>query len=624
MITKAKKRRVDQFSTCKAVFQGGGAKGLAYLGAYKAAMEAGVIFTEVCGTSVGSLFAAFIAAGASPQQMQNIVDRMDVGKLFKIPLWKKLIPKKGSLLKSPFYVDPKALEEFIEAELRNLLSLNSKVEFRDLPKPLTIIASDLCNHTYKVFSREKTARESVSHAVVCSSAFTFFFKVQDEQYTDGGLVSNLPAFAVKSKSHFDKILAFSLKSETTKRVDPNKFKNVLFNVITTITNGTVDVQSGLVPKCYKVEIDVSEYDALDFSLLTDKKKMQELIDKGEQSAKEYFKDKHNPTITLQDDDKLDSGVEFYSQLSEISLNEDNDISSISIVSSNNVWSRELFPLILGWHRQMIPVEVYCEQVKPKEVEAENARRRMLLNFGIAINVVSTPLPFTGYFIKRSGGRMEAIMADKKSGFGKYYHSSFDRPLIEASFKYLKSLHFSVLQSLLPLNLQITLRSIPDSVLINRLRNEPIYANSRISYETVQLKDIVFLTEYILNYKYINIELMYHLYSDQELEPFSAATIVLGNKDSVVGPPVFEEKDGKLYVIEGNTRCFYNLRNGIETIKAIVVRDVPVDFPTKKSFHYRNMTLTYSQMIADSRYENYNKHYFRHIERCIRPYATYML
>lgn len=227
MITKAKIRRVDQFSSCKAVFQGGGAKGLAYLGAYKAAMEAGVNFTEVCGTSVGSLFAAFIAAGATPQKMQDIVDRMDVEKLFKIPLWKKLIPKKGSLLKSPFYVDPKALEEFIETELRNLLSLNSKVEFRDLPKPLTIIASDLRNHTYKVFSREKTAKESVSHAVVCSSAFTFFIKVQDEQYTDGGLVSNLPAFAVKSKSHFDKILAFSLKSEPVKRVNPDQFKDVL-------------------------------------------------------------------------------------------------------------------------------------------------------------------------------------------------------------------------------------------------------------------------------------------------------------------------------------------------------------------------------------------------------------
>ena len=623
MTTKAKKRRVDQFSSCKGVFQGGGVKGLAYLGAYKAAIEAGVNFTEVCGTSVGSLFAAFIAAGATPQQMQDIVDRMDTSKLFKIPRKKKRMSIKLAIVIYGFLVNPEALEEFIENELRLLLNLNSKVEFRDLPKRLTVIASDLRNHTYKVFSTDKTPKESVSHAVVCSSAFTFFFKVQDEQYTDGGLVSNLPAFAVKPKSHFDKILAFSLKSAPVKRINPNRFFNIVENVITTITNGTVDVQSGLVSKCYKVEIDVSEYSAIDFDLLSDKKKIKDLIDKGEESTKKFFENKRRPTVSLEDDDKINEGVEFYSQLSEISLNEENDLKEIYVVSPNNEWSRELFPLLVGWHSQGIKVEVFCEDVKPREMEAENARRRMLMNFGIPLNVASTPLPFTGYFIKRSGDRVEAIMADKKSGFGKYYHNSFDRPLIDASFKYLKSFHFNLQPSLLPLNSQITLQSIPDSVVTDSLRKEPIYANSRISYETVQLKDIVFLTEYILNYKYVNIELMYHLYSDHGLEPFSAATIVLGNKESVVGPPVFEEKEGKFYVIEGNTRCFYNLRNGIETIKAIVVRDVSVDFPTKKSFLYRNMTLTYSQMIADSRYENFNKRFFRHIERCIRPYATYM-
>lgn len=624
MTVKSKKRRVDQFTSCKGVFQGGGAKGLAYLGAYKAAMNAGVNFTEVCGTSVGSLFAAFIAAGATPQQMQNIVDRMDTSKLFKIPRKKKALSKKLAIVASGYLVDPLALEEFIEQELRSLLGLNSKVEFRDLPKPLTVITSDLCTHTYKVFSLYKTPKESVSHAVVCSSAFTFFFKVQDEKYTDGGIVSNLPAFAVKSKSHFDKILAFSLKSAPVKRVRSDSFKDIVSNVITAITNGTVDVQSGLVPKCYKVEIDVSGYSALDFDLLKDRTKMQELIDKGEESARQFFANKQRPTVTADDDDKINEGVEFYSQLSEISLNEDNDLKEIYIVSSNNEWCRELFPLILGWHSQGVKVEVYCEAVKAKEAESENARRRMLCRFGIPLFVLSTPLPFTGYFIKRSGGRWEAIMADKSTGFGKYYHDSIDKPLIDASFKFLASLRFTEQPSMLSAGEKIELKPIPDNIVLDNLRKEPIYNTATMSYETVNLKNVLFLTEYILNYKYLNIELMYHLYADCHLEPFSAATIVAGTKDSVVGPPVLEERDGQLYVIEGNTRCFYNLRNGLETIRAIVVRNVTAPFPTKKAFTYRDLTLTYSQMIADKRYENFDKAYFRHIERCIRPYASYML
>lgn len=624
MIGERKKRRVDQFANCKGVFQGGGAKGLAYLGAYKAAMDAGVNFTEVCGTSVGSLFAAFIAAGATPWEMQAIVDRMDTDKLFRLPRKKKVMPKRVAIVTFGFLVDPEALEEFIEQELRTLLDLNSKVEFRDLPKPLTVITSDLCTHTYKIFSSYNTPKESVAHAVVCSSAFTFFFKVQDERYTDGGIVSNLPAFAVKTRSHFDKILAFSLKSAPVKSVKSDSFKDIVNNVITTITNGTVDVQSGLVPKCYKVEIDVSDYSALNFDLLKDKNKIQDLIDKGETSVRKFFAKKQKPTAATEDDDIINEGVEFYSQLSEISLNEDNDLREIYIVSSNNEWSRELFPLILGWHSQGIKVEVFCESVKQKEFEAESARRRMLSRLGISLSVISSTLPFTGYFIKRSGGRWEAIMADKSTGFGKYYHDSIDKPLIDTSFKFLTSQHYIEQPSLFSSGTEIELKPIPDNIVIDNLRKEPIYNTSTMSYEIVSLKDVFFLTEYILNYKYLNIELMYHLYANNNLEPFSAATIVAGPNDSIVGPPVLEEREGHLFVIEGNTRCFYNLRNGLDSIKAIVVRNVTAPFPTKKRFCYRDLTLTYSQMIADKRYENFDKTYFRHIERCIRPYATYML
>ena len=93
------------------------------------------------------------------------------------------------------------------------------LSFYHLKKPLTIIASDLCRHTYKEFSNAKTPEMSVAHAVVCSSAFTFFFKLQDNKYTDGGIVSNMPAFALKTSNHFDKILAFNLLSKEVESVN---------------------------------------------------------------------------------------------------------------------------------------------------------------------------------------------------------------------------------------------------------------------------------------------------------------------------------------------------------------------------------------------------------------------
>ena len=63
------------FDNCKAVFQGGGCKAIAYIGAYEYAYSRGVFFTELAGTSAGAIIAAFIAAGATPDQLIDLVKK---------------------------------------------------------------------------------------------------------------------------------------------------------------------------------------------------------------------------------------------------------------------------------------------------------------------------------------------------------------------------------------------------------------------------------------------------------------------------------------------------------------------------------------------------------------------
>lgn len=55
--------------TCRAVFQGGGVKVISIVGAVNQAIETGVIFSAVAGTSAGSIIAALLGAGASPDFM---------------------------------------------------------------------------------------------------------------------------------------------------------------------------------------------------------------------------------------------------------------------------------------------------------------------------------------------------------------------------------------------------------------------------------------------------------------------------------------------------------------------------------------------------------------------------
>src|SRR5215470_7764153 len=60
------------------VFEGGGVRGAALAGAYRAATEAGITFGRVAGTSAGSIIAALIAAGASPEFVVDALVKKDM------------------------------------------------------------------------------------------------------------------------------------------------------------------------------------------------------------------------------------------------------------------------------------------------------------------------------------------------------------------------------------------------------------------------------------------------------------------------------------------------------------------------------------------------------------------
>jgi predicted acylesterase/phospholipase RssA len=65
------------FQNCLGVFQGGGCKGPAYIGAFEEITKRGVSFSSLVGTSVGSIIAALIAAGATPSQLNTIIEKMN-------------------------------------------------------------------------------------------------------------------------------------------------------------------------------------------------------------------------------------------------------------------------------------------------------------------------------------------------------------------------------------------------------------------------------------------------------------------------------------------------------------------------------------------------------------------
>lgn len=88
------------------VLQGGGAKGLAYIGAIRALEEDGQSYRRVVGTSAGSVVALLLAAGFTADEMQAVMTE-------RLP--------DGDLIAGSFLVPPD-LSEFSEEQLQNSVS----------------------------------------------------------------------------------------------------------------------------------------------------------------------------------------------------------------------------------------------------------------------------------------------------------------------------------------------------------------------------------------------------------------------------------------------------------------------------------------------------------------------
>lgn len=186
------------------VFSGGGVKGFALLGAYKAIEDKGLKFKRVAGTSAGSIIAALIAANYSSKEVYNLLDELDLSHFLDqrrtfvpspITKWLLLYWRMG------LYKGNK-LEEWIHSKL----AVRGIQTFADLPaQTLRVIASDLTNgrlvvlpddlHLYGI--NDKTF--PVAKAIRMSCSLPYFFepvKIKNggspSVIVDGGVLSNFP------------------------------------------------------------------------------------------------------------------------------------------------------------------------------------------------------------------------------------------------------------------------------------------------------------------------------------------------------------------------------------------------------------------------------------------------
>jgi NTE family protein len=188
-----------------AVFEGGGARGIAFIGAIQAMEEEKVEWQGLAGTSAGAVIATLLASGYKSYEIRDRLSELDFSKL-RGRTFMNRIPIFGIFLELMIHLGIYK-NDYLETWVDSLLSEKGIKTFADLPDgKLKIIASDVSNGQMLILPddlaryRMTPADLKISTAVMMSASLPFFFrpviwKSKDRKKSyilDGGLLSNFP------------------------------------------------------------------------------------------------------------------------------------------------------------------------------------------------------------------------------------------------------------------------------------------------------------------------------------------------------------------------------------------------------------------------------------------------
>lgn len=181
------------------VFEGGGVKGIAYVGAMQVLEEKGILtnIERVGGTSAGAINATLFALGYTNAEQRDILKNLNF-KNFLDDSWGKIRDTKRLIKKFGWYKGD-FFQNWIGSLIKNKLG-DSKATFHDLKEAvrpeLYVYGTNLSTHFGKVFSIERTPKTSIAEAVRISMSIPLFFAaVRDERndvFVDGGVLNNYP------------------------------------------------------------------------------------------------------------------------------------------------------------------------------------------------------------------------------------------------------------------------------------------------------------------------------------------------------------------------------------------------------------------------------------------------
>ena len=166
------------------VLGGGGLKGFAHIGVFRALHEMGIVPTVVAGTSIGALIGAAYARGMPISEMADRARALKRRDLFRLNRMGMLLERQHS----------PAI--YLEEPLRDVVKgVTGEGTFDKLKKTLLVNTVDIERGSQLVWGLPGLRDVSLSDAVYASCALPGFYPpgiVEGRRCVDGGVIDNLP------------------------------------------------------------------------------------------------------------------------------------------------------------------------------------------------------------------------------------------------------------------------------------------------------------------------------------------------------------------------------------------------------------------------------------------------
>lgn len=261
------------------VLGGGGARGVAHIGVLRVLEEMRIPVSCIAGTSMGALVGGLYAAGMSPDEMTQLLSRIDWDRIFsddpprsELPFRAKqddfqslfrmeLGERDGSLLLPPGATAGYKFEFLLREAVDRAGNLADQ-DFDRLPIPFRALATNIEDGTSREFRRGdlvKAMRASMSVPGAIAPA-----EIDGVLYVDGGLLQNLPVEAAR-EACADVVIAVNVGSGLLPRETLHSALGVSLQMVNVLMAQNVRASiASLAPDDVLIEPELGNFSATDF------------------------------------------------------------------------------------------------------------------------------------------------------------------------------------------------------------------------------------------------------------------------------------------------------------------------------------------------------------------------